>query len=60
MIGILSEPLRGEIQKTDLITSDGDVVDVLAQSAAYIPRTHVQFLEQSGIRVVAIDHRLST
>ena len=43
-----------------LITSDGDLVDALANSAAYIPRTHVQFLEQSGVRVVPIDHRLST
>ena len=60
VIGILSEPLRGEIQKMGLITSDGDLVDALANSAAYIPRTHVQFLEQSGVRVVPIDHRLST
>lgn len=43
----------------NLIASD-EYQNVEGQFSAYIPRTHVQFLEQSGIRVVPIDHRLPT
>ena len=28
-------------------------------TASYVPRAHVQFLEQAGVRVVPIDYRLS-
>ena len=47
VVGILSEPLRGEL------------VDVPVEGASYVPKTHVQFLEQAGIRVVPIDYHLS-
>lgn len=45
VIGILTEPLRGDIGE--------------AQGSSYVPKAHVQFLEQSGVRVVPIDFRLS-
>ena len=45
VIGILTEPMRGSIDATS--------------QTSYIPKAHVQFLEQSGIRVVPVDYRLS-
>ena len=30
------------------------------QTATYVPKAHVQFLEQAGVRVIPIDYRLST
>lgn len=49
VIGVLTEPLRG------------DLVDHSASkwSTSYVPKTHVQFMEQAGIRVVPIDYHLS-
>ena len=46
--GILTEPLRGEIMTEGLENTD----------ATYVPRAHVQFLEQTGIKVVPIDYSL--
>ena len=52
VIGVLTEPLRGELyQGKDRL--DADV------APGYVPRTHVQFLEQAGARVIPIDYRLS-
>jgi len=54
--GVLTEPLRGKIRnKKDLsqtFTSEEDY-------SGYIPKAHVQFLEQSGIVVVPISFSLS-
>ena len=47
VVGILSEPLRGEL------------VDIPVEGASYVPKAHVQFLEQAGIRVVPIDYHLN-
>lgn len=60
VIGVLTEPIRGDLYKAATardepatkVESDGE------RTASYIPRTHVQFLEQAGVRVVPIDHRL--
>jgi hypothetical protein len=49
VVGILSEPLRGELVDSA----------INADSASYVPKTHVQFLEQAGVRVVPIDYHLS-
>jgi hypothetical protein len=49
--GILTEPLRGKIRNkkdsSEELSSEYDEV-------SYIPKAHVQFLEQSGIAVVPI------
>jgi hypothetical protein len=47
--GILTEPLRGDIKSE----SEHEFSD-----ASYVPRSHVQFLEQTGIKVVPIDYSL--
>jgi hypothetical protein len=49
VVGILSEPLRGDLLDTPI----GDA------PMSYVPKAHVQFLEQAGIRVVPIDYHLS-
>ena len=46
--GVLTEPLEGDLK------SKTDKVKVAEHS--YVPRAHVQFLEQSGIRVVPISY----
>ena len=46
VVGVLTEPLRGEL------------VNETKEERAYVPRAHVQFLEQAGLRVVPVDHRL--
>ena len=46
--GILTEPLRGDIKSEGHENTD----------ATYVPRAHVQFLEQTGIKVVPIDFSL--
>lgn len=51
VFGILTEPLRGDI--------DINSADIDKDALSYVPKAHVQFLEQSGIRVVPIDYRLS-
>lgn len=45
----MTEPLRG-----DLVGASSDT----EMKMTYIPKTHVQFLEQTGVRVVPIDYRL--
>lgn len=49
VVGILSEPLRGDILDTPI--DDAPL--------SYVPKAHVQFLEQAGVRVVPIDYHLS-
>ena len=46
---MLTEPLRGSVKGA----SESESVP------GYVPRPHVQFLEQAGVRVVPIDYRLS-
>lgn len=57
VIGVLTEPLRGDLFKAS------DRYSQLEQGddgvPGYVPRAHVQFLEQAGVRVVPIDYRLS-
>lgn len=50
VIGVLTEPLRGEVVGGSFNES----------SLTYVPKPHVQFLEQTGVRVVPIDYRLPT
>lgn len=47
-LGVLTEPLRG-----DMAQLDGSRVE---EQMSYIPKAHVQFLEQSGVRVVPISY----
>ena len=43
------------------VSHEDDLIEVGSDKhTSYIPRAHVQFLEQAGIRVVPIDYRLST
>lgn len=51
VVGVLSEPIRGDL--VDL--SEG----LTSGKLSYVPKAHVQFLEQAGIRVVPIDYHLS-
>jgi hypothetical protein len=51
VIGILTEPLRGDLL---------DESQQTAGSVSYVPKTHVQFLEQAGIRVVPVDYHLNS
>ena len=57
VIGVLTEPLRGDLyqasSQTNKLNSEEELVP------GYVPRSHVQFLEQAGVRVVPIDYRLS-
>ena len=59
VVGVLTEPLRGDLYKKGAINVN-DKVDrgVEKASPGYVPRAHVQFLEQAGVRVVPIDYRL--
>lgn len=54
VVGILTEPMRGEILNDSYSAVGTD------QQFTYIPKPHVQFLEQAGMRVVPIDFRLPT
>lgn len=45
---MLTEPLRG-----DLVNFE-DKSDRYSGKTSYVPRAHVQFLEQSGIKVIPI------
>lgn len=48
--GVLTEPIRGNMKsKTN---NEGEQ----SEEFSYIPKAHVQFLEQSGIRVVPISY----
>lgn len=54
--GVLTEPLRGRIRnKKDENQEFSSEYD----SVSYIPRAHVQYLEQSGIVVVPIHYTKS-
>jgi hypothetical protein len=50
----------------DLDYSKRPVIGILSEplrdesQQSYLPKTHVQFLEQTGMRVVAVDYRLPT
>lgn len=60
MIGVLTEPLRGDLYKKGH-ENVNEKINGRVESGAppgYVPRPHVQFLEQAGIRVVPIDYRL--
>jgi len=50
--GVLTEPLRGDM----VSTSSGETVGKHESKMSYIPKAHVQFLEQSGIIVVPISY----
>lgn len=49
--GVLTEPLRGDMQNRN---STEDILESRVDKFSYIPKAHVQFLEQSGIIVVPI------
>ena len=57
VIGVLTEPLRGDMYNAKDKSKEqvGAGVD---RQPGYIPRAHVQFLEQAGVRVVPVDHRM--
>ena len=48
--GVLTEPIRGNMK------SKTNNQDMKTEDISYIPKAHVQFLEQSGIRVVPISY----
>ena len=50
--GVLTEPLRGNMKNTN---NEGDQISADTSDHSYIPKAHVQFLEQSGIIVIPID-----
>jgi len=57
---VLTEPLRGDLYKAEASESVNDKLGGRSEEArpSYVPRAHVQFLEQSGVRVVPVDYRL--
>ena len=56
VIGVLTEPVRGELFIPDTHTLEKYATE--DEWISYVPRTHVQFLEQAGVRVVPIDYHL--
>ena len=57
VIGVLTEPFRGSVTPT----SDDynmETFDQYMSRFSYVPRSHVQFLEQSGTRVIPIDYQI--
>ena len=58
VIGVLTEPLRGDMYNTQDKFKE-HIAEGEDRQPGYIPRAHVQFLEQAGVRVVPVDHRLS-
>ena len=55
----MTEPIRGDlfIKGTE---KGGQTIDGgIDRVPGYVPRAHVQFLEQAGMRVVPVDYRLS-
>lgn len=58
VVGVLTEPLRGDLYHSNDRTRE-KVLSTDDAVPGYVPRSHVQFLEQAGIRVVPIDYRLS-
>lgn len=60
VVGVLTEPLRGDIFTTDANGAAHELIGAVEEKvASYVPKAHVQFLEQAGIRVVPIDYRLA-
>lgn len=49
--GVLTEPMRGDMRSKAQAESSATEK---ADTVTYIPKAHVQFLEQSGVRVVPI------
>lgn len=60
VIGVLTEPLRGDLYKSKQVDHEDDTLITTSseQSLSYVPKAHVQFLEQAGVRVVPVDYRL--
>jgi len=58
VIGVLTEPLRGEMYTPATSQFKEDELEDTS-AASFVSKAHVQFLEQTGIRVVPIDYRLS-
>lgn len=52
--GVLTEPIRGNM-KNKYESDDKEYLEI-NQELSYIPKAHVQFLEQSGIIVVPISY----
>jgi hypothetical protein len=59
VIGVLTEPLRGDLYKVDDRLKLQQMHRGEDTIPGYVPKAHVQFLEQAGVRVVPIDYRLS-
>lgn len=51
--GVLTEPIRGRIRNKK---DDSETYDHRNDEVSYIPKAHVQFLEQSGVVVVPISY----
>lgn len=49
--GVLTEPIRGRMRNKK---DESQTYDHSSEEISYIPRAHVQFLEQSGIVIVPI------
>lgn len=49
--GVLTEPIRGRLRNKK---DETHTFDHTSEEVSYIPRAHVQFLEQSGVVVVPI------
>lgn len=54
VIGILTEPLKGDLIKNS--SNDNEIIQAGDEKVSYVPKSHVQFLEQVGIRVVPISY----
>ena len=54
--GVLTEPIRGTMKSKSADVDETDKSIEEDELMSYIPKAHVQFLEQSGIRVVPISY----
>ena len=54
--GVLTEPIRGTMKSKSANSDSEDKSIEEDELLSYIPKAHVQFLEQSGIRVVPISY----
>lgn len=54
--GVLTEPIRGTMKSKSADIDETDKSIQEDELMSYIPKAHVQFLEQSGIRVVPISY----
>ena len=59
VIGVLTEPMRGDLYRASDKWQDEIGKGTDKGVPGYVPRAHVQFLEQAGVRVIPIDYRLS-